>query len=243
MVIFLCVVSSANQRQWHAIGSAIRDAQEVGLHRDSLDPKPASDDAEAVLENQWEIQRRRKVWMLLLGWDLHTGVVLGRPTTVSHSSPPTLPVDAPMPKDRSRTPIQPRGDNDPPTPLTRAIWAYNIMRILGDIIELESEGPCPKDFSRVDAIHQRLMELEDRTPAYFRLENPDKRFDHLPECYWLPSVRASLPQLIAFNIMALHRPYIFTRAKSRTEALKSCLKALDSQRLHFQALKPQQYKM
>ncbi|OIW27959.1 OMPdecase-domain-containing protein [Coniochaeta ligniaria NRRL 30616] len=227
---------------WHAIGSAIRDAQEVGLHRDSLDPKPASDDAEAVLENQWEIQRRRKVWMLLLGWDLHTGVVLGRPTTVSHSTPPTLPVDAPLPKDRSRTPIQPRGDNDPPTPLTRAIWAYTVMRPLRDIIELESEGPCPKDFSKVDAIHQKLLDLEDQTPAYFRLENPDKRFDHLPECHWLPSVRASLPQLIAFNVMALHRPYIFTRAKSRTEALKSSLKALESQALHFQSLGPQQYK-
>lgn len=227
---------------WHAIGSAIRDAQEVGLHRDSLDPKPASNDAAAILENEWEIQRRRKVWMLLLGWDLHTGVVLGRPTTVSHTSPPTLPVDAPIPTDRSRTPVQPRGDNDPPTPLTRAIWAYTVMRPLRDIIELESEGPCPKDFSRVDAIHQQLVELEDRTPAYFRLENPDNRFDHLPECHWLPSVRASLPQLIAFNVMALHRPYIFTRAKSRTEALKSSLKALDSQKLHFQSLKPQQYK-
>ncbi|KAB5585457.1 fungal-specific transcription factor domain-containing protein [Coniochaeta sp. 2T2.1] len=227
---------------WHAIGTAIRDAQEVGLHRDSLDPKPASDDAEAILENQWEIQRRRKVWMLLLGWDLHTGAVLGRPTTVADLSPPTLPVDVPLPKDRSRTPIQPRDHNDPPTPLTRAIWAFTIMRPLREIMDLESDGPCPKDFSKVDAIHQRLLDLEDQTPAYFRLENPDNRFDHLPECHWLPSVRASLPQLIAFDIMALHRPYIFTRAKSRTEALKSSLKALESQTLHFQSLKPQQYK-
>ncbi|KAL2184853.1 hypothetical protein L209DRAFT_765716 [Thermothelomyces heterothallicus CBS 203.75] len=228
---------------WHAVGSAVRDAQEIGLHRDSLDPKPASNDAEAVLENQWEVQRRRKAWMTLVQWDIHMASVLGRPTTTDlRMATPSLAVDAPVPKDRSKTPVLPRGENDTPTPVTRTIWAYHVTRPLKEILELEKEGPCPKDFSRVDRLHDELLDLEARTPAFFRLENPDTRFDALPECAWLPLARVVFPQLISFELMALHRPYIFTRPKSRTEALKASLDMLDAQRLHFQSLRPQMYK-
>ena len=168
---------------WHAIGAAIRDAQEIGLHRDSLDPKPKSDDAEAVLENQWEIERRRRIWMILVGWDIHTGVVLGRPVSETGMARITLPVDCPVPKDRSKTPVFPRAEDDPPTPLTRAIWAYHIMVPLRAIVEMEKEGAWPKNFAKVDALHQTLLDLEAQTPSYFRLENPDTRFDYLPDWY------------------------------------------------------------
>jgi hypothetical protein len=194
------------------------------------------------LENQWEIQRRRRLWAILIGWDVHTGIVLGRPISIDRSMEPTLPVDAPIPKDRSKTPVQPRSEDDPPTPLTRALWSYKVMCVLRDVLDLEQDGPCPKSFARVDKVHEDLQRLEAETPAYFRLENPDKRFDNLPECWWLPSVRATLPQLQAFDYMALHRPYIFTRPKSRSEALKACLRMLQAQRLQFQNLKPSQYK-
>ncbi|EAQ86944.1 hypothetical protein CHGG_08197 [Chaetomium globosum CBS 148.51] len=228
---------------WHAVGAAIRDAQEIGLHRDSRDPKPASDDAEAVLENQWQVQRRRMMWMMLILWDLHMASVLGRPTSVDlNMAGPSLPVDAPTPRIRSKTPVVPRGEHDPPTPVTRALWAHHILRPLKEIIELEKDGPCPKDFARVDRLHNELLEIDARTPAYFRLENPDTRFDALPECHWLPLARVVLPQLLTFELMALHRPYIFTRPKSRTEALKASLDMLHAQRLHFLALEPQMYK-
>ena len=180
--------------------------------------------------------------MTLIVWDLHTGIVLGRPTTIGRALEPALPVAAPIPKDRSKTPIQPRGEDDPPTPITRALWSYQIMVFLRDICDLEQEGPCPKDFERVDRIDEELHALEERTPGWFRLENPDTTFDNHPDCYWLPWVRATMPQLIAFDFMALHRPYIFTRPASRSRALKSSLAMLHSQRLHFQTLRPEQYK-
>jgi hypothetical protein len=181
--------------------------------------------------------------MILASWDVHTGVVLGRPTSIDlNSAPPTLPVDTPIPKDRSKTPVTVRGDEDCPTPLTRALWSYQLMSPLRDILALEKEGPCPKDFSKVDALHQRLLDLEASTPPYFRLENPDTRFDGNPGCQWLPDVRNTLLQLACFNFIALHRPYIFTNRRSRMKALKASLSMLNAQRLHFQSLKPQQYK-
>ncbi|OLN92139.1 Multidrug resistance regulator 1 [Colletotrichum chlorophyti] len=225
---------------WHAIGSAIRDAQEIGMHRDSLDPQPASNETEDVLENMWLIQRRRKLYMVLTTWDIHCALVLGRPGSIDwRILPPSLPIDTPPPKDRRKTPVAPRDDEkDPPTPLTRVIWAFKLVGPMREILELEHDGPCPKDYSKVDRVHQMCLELDELTPAYFRLENPDRRWDDEPSCYWLQSVRFYLPQLNLFNLMALHRPYIFNRQKSRTEALKASIEMLHRQMLTFQGLEP-----
>ncbi|KAF6840475.1 fungal specific transcription factor domain-containing protein [Colletotrichum plurivorum] len=225
---------------WHAIGSAIRDAQEIGMHRDSLDPQPASGDTEDVLENMWLIQRRRKLYMVLMTWDIHCALVLGRPGSIDwRILPPSLPIDTPPPKDRRKTPVAPRDDEkDPPTPLTRGIWAFKLVGPMREILELEHDGPCPKDYSKIDRVHQMCVELDETTPAYFRLENPDVRWDNEPSCYWLQSVRFYLPQMNLFNFMALHRPYIFNRQKSRTEALKASIEMLHRQMLTFQGLEP-----
>lgn len=227
---------------WHAVGAAIRDAQECGLHRESLDPKPESDRLEDVLENQWLIQRRRKTWCLLMVWDIHTAVVLGRPTSIDLSIPYTLPVDTQIPKDPSRTPVVQRSESDPPSLITRVLYTVRITTALKDIIELEKEGPCPKDFSKVDRVHQSLLDIDKQTPAYFRKENPDTRFDDLPECFWVPLMRQQLHPLIWFNFMALHRPYVFTRPYSRREALKASLSMLEAQRENFASVHPKHYK-
>ncbi|KAI1102012.1 hypothetical protein F4804DRAFT_314258 [Jackrogersella minutella] len=229
---------------WHQVGTSIRDAQEIGLHRDQNDPQPSPEDStEQALEKMWMAQSRRRVWMTLLGWDLHTGAVLGRPTSVDFRLVNrSLPVDSLIPKDTRKSPIMQRGENDPPTPLTRALWSWEVMRPLRDILDLEKEGPFPKDFSKVERIHQELLDLQARTPPPFRLQNPDTRFDDLPECRWLPFVRPTLPQLISFDIMALHRPYVFTRVTSRHEALKASLDMLEAQKTYFSLLKQQQYK-
>lgn len=209
-----------------------------------MDPQPSPEDStEEALEKMWMAQSRRRVWMTLLGWDLHTGAVLGRPTSVDFRLVNrSLPVDSLIPKDTKKSPIMQRSENDPPTPLTRALWSWEVMRPLRDILDLEKEGPFPKDFSKVEKIHQELLDLQARTPPPFRLQNPDTRFDQLPECSWLPFVRPTLPQLISFNIMALHRPYVFTRVTSRHEALKASLDMLDAQKTYFSLLKPQQHK-
>ncbi|RYP74951.1 hypothetical protein DL770_007504 [Monosporascus sp. CRB-9-2] len=227
-----------------SVGTAIRDAQEIGLHRDQYDPQPTAEDStETALDKLWMAQFRRRVWMTLLGWDLHTGAVLGRPTSVDFRLlNRSLPIDVVMPNDSKKMPLVPRGEGDPPTPLTRAIWAFEMMRPLRDILDLEKEGPFPKDFSKVDKLHQHLLEIQANTPAPFRLENPDTSFDNLPECWWLPLVRPSLPQVAAFNFMALHRPYIFTRAASRREALRASVAMLESQRSYFCVLRPHQFK-
>ncbi|GAW25783.1 putative fungal specific transcription factor domain-containing protein [Rosellinia necatrix] len=229
---------------WHQVGTTIRDAQGIGLHRDQSDPQPTADDSgEEVMEKMWRAQHHRMVWLILMGWDLHTGAVLGRPTSVDHRLiNRKFPIDAIIPKSAKRVPLVPRTDDDPPTPLTRSIWSWQVMKTLREIQDLEKEGPFPKDFSKAERIHAEILDIKDHTPPPFRSENPDTRFDHLPECWWLPYARAQLPQLHAFNILALHRPYVFTRAASRNAALKASLEMLESQRQQFAALDTAQHR-
>lgn len=226
------------------MGTAIRDAQEIGLHRDQYDPQPTPDDtSDTILDKLWMAQFRRRVWMTLLTWDLHTGAVLGRPTSIDFRQiNRSLPIDVVLPNEKKKMPLVPRSEDDPPTPLTRAIWGFEMMRPLREILDLEKEGPFPKDFSKVDKLHQKLLDIQASTPAPFRLENPDTRFDDQAECWWLPLVRPNLPQLMSFNFMALHRPYIFTRSVSRHEALKASLGMLEAQRIYFSVMKPHQFK-
>ncbi|KAJ3555855.1 hypothetical protein NPX13_g10268 [Xylaria arbuscula] len=230
---------------WHQVGTCIRDAQGIGLHRDQMDPQPTADDSgEETIEKMWRAQHRRMIWLVLMGWDLHTGAVLGRPTSIDHRFiSRSSPIDAILPKSvTSRAPLVPRTDDDPPTPLTRMIWSWQVMQTLREIQDLEKEGPFPKDFSKVEKIHAEILEIRSRTPPPFRLENPDTRFDQLPECWWLPYARAQLPQLHAFNLLALHRPYVFTRTASRNAALKASLEMLESQRQQFAALTTSQHR-
>ncbi|KAI0156509.1 hypothetical protein GGR57DRAFT_463617 [Xylariaceae sp. FL1272] len=229
---------------WHQIGTCIRDAQGIGLDRDSLDPQPnALDSSEEAMEKLWMAQQRRVIWLLLVSWDLHTGAVLGRPSSVDHRLVNrTYPLDAKATKDPAHSPLIPRTIDDAPTPLTRTIWAWEIMSQLRDILDLEKEGPLPKDFSRVDKLHADIQDLRDRTPPCFRLHNPDTRFDDLPECWWIPCIRAQFPQLCAFNTLALHRPYVFTRSVSRYAALKASLEMLESQRLQYAVLNTAQHR-
>ncbi|KAI1821039.1 hypothetical protein F4861DRAFT_520522 [Xylaria intraflava] len=229
---------------WHQIGTTIRDAQGIGLHRDQMDPQPRADDSsEEAVEKLWRAQHRRTVWLILVAWDLHMGAVLGRPTSIDYRLVNrSFPIDARMAQNTKRVPLVPRMDDDPPTPLTRSMWYWQVMKILRDIQDLEKEGPFPKDFTKVESIQAKILETQACTPPPFRLENSDTRFDHLPECWWLPYARAQLPQLHAFNILALHRPYVFTRAASRDTALQASLEMLESQRQQFATLETAQHR-
>lgn len=227
---------------WHALGEVIKDAQEIGLHSTQRDPKPRSDDAAAVLENQWYIQDRRRIWMILSGWDIHTAMVLGRPAAIIDTLEPTLPIDAIIVQNRLANPVVPRGAHDAPTPLTRAIWAYRIMSNLRKVQALERERPFSEDFSHVDRLDQEMRQLDADIPCFFHRYNPDRTFDSIPDCYWIPRARATLPQLLSFNLIALHRPYIFTHPASRSRALGACLDMLRAQKEHFESIQENQYK-
>ncbi|SPO05691.1 uncharacterized protein DNG_08378 [Cephalotrichum gorgonifer] len=227
--------SSANiPEAWHAVRSTIADAQEIGLHDDALDPKPASSDLPAIFENEWHLQRRRILFMVLLSWDIHYAAILGRPPFINRRpGMPSTPIDAPIPKDKSATPVRRRNDeHDPPTPLTRALWLYRASTLLWDVMELHQQQP--DDPARIDRMHARILEFVKTVPSFLRLDSPDWRWDSHPDCSWLVSSRFYLAQLSQLALMVLHKPYVFSSGKSRTEALRAAVDMLSYQKMTFQ---------
>lgn len=224
-------------KQWHTISIAIRDAQDLGMHSDSLDPQPKNSSAEAILENQWLIQRRRRMYALLTVWDLNCALVLGRPGTIDwNQTLPTAPIDAPVPQHRSKTPVVPRSRNDRPTPITVSLWIHQLCGPLHAIQNLDAEMSSPQSFEKVMQIHQSILELDSRTPPELVLDNPDTRFDKDSNVHWIQAARLYVAQLYQFGLMALHRPYVFHQKQSRTEAVKASLRMLEIQQLTFEGL-------
>jgi hypothetical protein len=230
---------------WHSLSQTIRDAQEIGLHKKLMDrPRAALLTAEDTLENLWAEQLRRRMWMTLTGWDIHMAIILGRPTTIdSRDAATILPIDAPSPKNRRAVAPSPRTEDDPPTPLTTYIWSAKISTTLWDIYNLERDDPNQRHIPGVERIHKMIAEAALSCPPFLRVENPDTRFDSHPDCYWLPYFRRKIQTDLAFAYMALHRPYIFTKASSRTAAVSAALDILRAQRKFFSSLDEKDYKM
>ncbi|PMB67347.1 putative transcriptional regulatory protein C1F7.11c [Beauveria bassiana] len=224
---------------WHGIAAAIRDAQELGMHRDALDPKPEDSSVESILKNQWRILHRRKMYMMLVTWDANMAVFLGRPGSVvwSHGLP-SLPTDASTPTDFSTMPVEPRDDAvEPPTLITRQLLLFKLVEPLRLVLDLEPDGSHPKDFSKVDHVHQIMRTVHSEVPAAFRLANPDRRWDEHPTCApWIHQTRLHMEQMYYFGVMALHRPYIFHRRASREAALRAAVDMLGIQRQTFDRL-------
>lgn len=169
--------------------------------------------------------------------------VLGRPTTIDpRDGWATFPIDAPIPKDRREIAPMPRAESDPPTPLTKLLWGAELTAPLRDILVLEKQGPHPSDFSKIEKMHSQILQITEHCPPFFRMKNPDTRFDNHPDCLWLPESRPVFENGRAFTIMALHRSYIFTNPSSRTAALKAAIDSLRSDRAYFNFLTAKHYK-
>ncbi|KAF4628581.1 hypothetical protein G7Y89_g9572 [Cudoniella acicularis] len=229
---------------WHSLSQTIRDAQEIGLHKNTGERPPNAKEQDDILENLWLEQLQRRLWLILSIWDIQMAVALGHPTTIdSRDRGPAFPLDAPIPKNRREEAPSARSGSDPPTPLTMFLWMSELSAPLWDILNLEKEDPHQSNFDKVEKMHELIRQLMMHCPPLFRADDPDTTFDSHLCCYWLPRARPNFQTTLAFTIMALHRPYIFTSISSRTLALKAGLDILRAQRTFFNLLTATHYKM
>lgn len=222
---------------WHVLGIAIRDAQEIGLHAESGSHNPS-----ASINAQWDKGMRRRIWFVLHNWDIHMAVVLGRPITTMMAAGDALDLPDDLAQRESGTLPKKRTGQDPPTPSSVIRVGYEVAyRYFPQVRGLENRGARPEDYSIVRETHAAIVENTGRLPLWCRHDDPDVHFDDFPGCHWLPAARQALTSGIYFVLLSLHRPYIFSVAESRTEALMAALKILTVQRRLFHLSEPQQY--
>lgn len=226
---------------WHVLGATIRDAQEIGLHTGRV----ASENSSIELKREGKHSRfvGHKIWVVLHIWDVHMAVVLGRPIATD------LQLDrfaGTIEDDDTRRDIFShwQTETDLPRPFDIILAGYNVAyRYFKDIHGIEHNGAKSQGYHAVERIHAAIKQNSDLLPSWCRLVNPDTRFDRLHGCQWLPFAREGLSSLIHLVVLALHRPFIFSVANSRTEALNAGICILRAQERLFQQSEPHQCKV
>ncbi|KIX92201.1 uncharacterized protein Z520_12082 [Fonsecaea multimorphosa CBS 102226] len=225
---------------WHVVAQATINAQEIGIHRD--DGKLYATDAESACVELWDIVLRRRLMLNLYLWDSEMGMVLGKPLNFKANDYTVVPpTDCEIPRNRKSTAPFERSEYETPNTFTVRLLEYHMHKHLPQIRELELEGPYPRDYSKVERLHQGALEYIATIPAIYRFENPDTSFDE--ECPMLAAQREFFCATIWLFILLLHRPYIFSNSKSRSEIMKAGIHMLEAQQRFFETLSPHHYKM
>ncbi|KAH8801381.1 hypothetical protein F5884DRAFT_806443 [Xylogone sp. PMI_703] len=238
----VCWLKNAGRvtESWLLLGQTIMDAKEIGLHR--VDGKIDFHDTDVTCSQLWAMEDRRRIWLNLFLWDSEMGMVLGKPLNINlRDCIICPPIDTKVIENLKTTAPFPRAESDKPTSFTQRLIEYRLQIYLPKIRELELEGPFPKDYSRVQRLHQEALTYMDTMPAIYRLENPDRSFD--AECPWLPPQREYLCTVTWYFILALHKPYAFTIPESRKEIIRAGIEMLKAQQREFECLKQHHYKL
>jgi len=170
------------------------------------------------------------------------GMVLGKPLNFKINDYTIIPpTDCEIPRNRNSTAPFQRAEYDKPNTFSVRLLEYHIHKYLPQVRELESEGPHPRDYSRVEHLHQTALDYIATMPPAYRCQNPDTSYDE--ECPMLASQREFLSATVWLFILILHRPYIFSISKSRTEILQAGIQMLNAQQRFFLTLKPHHYRM
>ena len=226
---------------WHTLGTTIRDAQEIGLHTGRIVSEQSPVEPKRERHNVSLVAH--KIWVVLHIWDVHMAVVLGRPIATD------LQIDRfshTIEDDERRRELFSHWQTeiDLPRPFDIILAGYNVAyRYFKDIHQMEHNGANSQDYPTVERIHAAIKNNIQLLPSWCRLENPDTKFDRLHGCQWLPVAREGLSSLIHLVLLALHRPFIFSVANSRTEAVKAGISILRAQERLFQQSEPHQRKV
>ncbi|KAJ5329251.1 transcriptional regulator family: Fungal Specific TF [Penicillium brevicompactum] len=226
---------------WHTLGTTIRDAQEIGLHTGRI-----ISEQPPVLTGDERYNASlvgHKIWVILHIWDIHMAVVLGRPIATDlqiHRFSHTIEDET----RRQNLFSHWQSKTDVPRPFDIIIAGYTVAyQYFKDIHKMEIDGSDSQDYPTVERIHAAINTNIHSLPSWCRLQNPDTRFDQLNGCQWLPAAREGLSSLIHLVVLTLHRPFIFSSANSRIEAVKSGVSILQAQERLFQRSEPHQRKV
>ncbi|TGO34296.1 hypothetical protein BHYA_0203g00010 [Botrytis hyacinthi] len=236
---------SRGTEAWHLLGSAIRQAQDLGLHLQASIPKVAGEDVGIGLEKLWYDEYKRRLWVTLFTWDSHMSVMLGRPRSINASDCTIkTPLDCSFPIDPSKTiptPANLQDPHSPPSTYSAQLFHYSLAQMIHELLAAGAHRPHIKDYSFITNLHNKIVSMVDALPPTLRPENPDKSWDMKEPR--LPRQRLAIANSAHSFLMALHRPHAPIHPTSRTASIKAALDCLDAQDQLFKAMKPHQYRI
>ncbi|KAJ5723421.1 hypothetical protein N7488_001456 [Penicillium malachiteum] len=127
---------------------------------------------------------------------------------------------------------------EPPSSFTPHLFQYVVCQQIHEVMSLGLHRSHIEDYSRVEAIHDRVLSLLNNLPPVHRLANPDTSWDSTQT--HIPKQRQQIATAAHSFLVSLHRPHSKTHVASRNAAIASALSILDAQERLF-ALMATQY--
>lgn len=206
---------------WHSLGCTIRQAQELGLDKESSHAGLPEFDAEI----------RRRLWTLLYIWDWQMSAWLGRPHLIDQKDLsfefPNLRLDSSASEPNLLSPFAHIA--------LQAQIARRISPLMGDVQVISDLSP-----EQVSMALHEIRKFIDELPPVFRIEDPDLALDEDHPHYIFQ--RYQLHVVIHIAMLDLVKPYLTVDPKNsrtsqdvklRKEGVEIALKMLDIARLLF----------
>ncbi|KAL6813001.1 hypothetical protein GGI42DRAFT_161612 [Trichoderma sp. SZMC 28013] len=229
---------------WHAVGNSIRQAQELGLHRQREIYQSSETNVEETLSRFWYEQHKKRIWINLFVWDGFMAMILGRPRMIHMDDcDAEPPMDCNIPGDPAKAvPMTVRPEDSQSVSTASApLFRYAMACKAHEMRALRADRPRLKDYSIVRTLHEEIMSLVESLPAFLRLKNPDTTRD--ADFPYLPQLRQEVQVMTNLFLMTLHRPHIISNLESRRAALQAALETLDCQQSFFAHAKQHQYQL
>ncbi|KAJ5985224.1 hypothetical protein N7522_012420 [Penicillium canescens] len=165
---------------WHSFGNAIRQAQELGLHRQREIRQPDETNISKTLSCLWYEENKKRLWINLFVWDSFMAMILGRPRMIHRDDCDAKPpMECSIPKNPSTAvPMAVRLDENPGIiPVSASLFRYAIACKVHDMRAIKLDRPHPKVYSTVRKIHEDVDLLMDGLLPSIRPDCPDTSWD------------------------------------------------------------------
>ncbi|KAF8542980.1 hypothetical protein BDD12DRAFT_774351 [Trichophaea hybrida] len=215
--LILLSVSSTQEDSWFQLGSVIRIAMSIGLHRDS---GQFSD----ISLGEGEI--RRRLWTLITCLDLLTSIRIGMPCMVGPDS-----YDTRLPKNlhdneigEGITELPPERGKEESTSISYLVHLASMSHTLWEVNRLANSVKARPPFEQVLKLEAEIDCRYEAIPSFLKYKSME---DSINDPAWLVVQRQNLYLLRQMVFLAIHRPYA-ARASQNPKYLHSYQKCIDS---------------
>ncbi|KAK5206266.1 hypothetical protein LTR47_011014 [Exophiala xenobiotica] len=238
MRAFLLKNSGHGRAAWHLLGSAIRLAQELGLHIQSHLPQSNGLSVERSLEWLWHDEFTRRLWAKLFTWDSHMALSLGRPLLIrSDDCSIRPPLDCDFPSNPSTVVHGISRPQNQPSSYTAHHFQYVVAQKAHEVVSIGAHKPGFQDYNAVRYFQNQVSSLLSSLPSVRHGASQDANAFH--------RTVSGQHMLITANsfLLNLHRAHSATQEASRHAAIQAAINILDAQQQLYDLMGDAHYKL
>lgn len=227
---------------WYSLGNAVRQAQELKIHRETDVTMNANETTAETLRDLWYDQHKRRLWVTLFIWESHMSLQLGRPRLINVSDCTlTDPIDCDLPLEPARTLVRVPEPDERPSSFTLQLVKFKIGCMIHRMLSTGATSPILEDYSIVQSLQDDLSHILASLPRAMQVEKPDTSWDLMYP--GLVKQRLQISIVVFSFQLALHRTHASRHVSSRQMAKEAAIRTLEASHELFERSQPHHHKI